>query len=402
MKFNMRILKHYLLFGVSICLCAMVCQAEERSAEEWIELALEDGLASLKNRDSESKLDALYEYPELSYRLIAYDARLGNKERCKETFKLLAVTVGLIYGSEGEEDLWPRIYLPGPAHAVGHEIDIQMPDDALNQAFIHQILAETHYILGEQKAYQEACEKLFSLLKKAEDAEIAFAADEEFEYTGGILSWHTLAMCRDFQDIANARKFAAYSWYDPCEKSGALSILAQLEWVAGNQQKALELTAQAIMLMKKGVTRSRQERNELKRDVPADELAFEIYYPELGNSLPELYAAIHLTKGAEEAEKTAGMLAFEDTAWRSPAYVHTATALRRAGKKEGAREMVVKGMEVLFKNEELPGAYDTMHLSRELVLQNRLDLVERLYKENDNYVFKAYVALGAVQAKLAE
>jgi hypothetical protein len=392
----------FMLAALIACLFSLPCQAEERSAEDWLTIALQQGVESLSKRDENSVLDVMYEFPELSYRLVIYDAKLGNKDRAKDTLKLLALTTAWIIESEDEDDPWPRTYLPGPAYAVEHKLDIPIPDDALNKAFEEQIFAETYFVLGEKEKYQQACDKTFALLEKAEQIDIKLAQEGEYPYTGGYLSWHSARMCRDHNDLDNSRKFAGYDWHDPCEKAGLLSIQAQMEWVAGNKDAALKLTTQATTLMKKAVERSWKERNALQRAVPADELWAVIYYPELNNHLPELYAAIYLATGEEEAEKIAGLLAFEDTLWQSPAYVHTATNLRRAGEEEKAFAMVKKGMDVLMAADELPSTYDTMHLSRELAMQGKDDLVQKLYDKHDNQVFKSFVAIGVVQAKMAK
>lgn len=398
----MRLLTRGVLCGWVVCFLTLTSQAEEASAEDWLKTALEDGVQSLSERDEDSVLDAMYEFPELSYRLVTYDAKLGNKERASGTLKLLALTTAWIMEYEEADDPWPRSYLPGPAHAVGHQIDIAIPDDALNKAFEKQILAETLFVLGEMQKYQQACDDTFALLDEAEKIDIRHAKEGEYPYTGGFLSWHILRMCRDHDDLKNARRFAGHDWHDPCEKSGVLSIQAQMEWAAGNHDTALQLATDATALMKQAVERSWKERNALKREVPEEELWFEIYYPELNNHLPELYAAIYLAVGEQEAEKLAGLLAFEDTLWQSPAYVHTATILRRAGKSDQAFQMVKKGFDALLALDDLPSTYDTMHLSRELTMQGKDELVKKLYGQHDNNVFKSFVALGVVQAKMAE
>ncbi|MEM6506395.1 MAG: hypothetical protein AAF711_13215 [Planctomycetota bacterium] len=376
---------------------------EQKDAKYWLDQSITHAKAWVKTPDRDPADDEqIYDLPELVYRLAIYYAAIDEQALAEEALTVLAGTVELIILAEESEDLWPRTFLPGPMLAVGKELTLTLPEDPSNQAFTKQIIAEAHFALGDRAAYQRACDEAFALLKPGQDADLADAKEYGYVYASSVLSWHLMRMCRDNKDLVNARKFARFAWHDGCERAGVLAMLAQMEWSAGNEDTARELVSESVTLMKRAVQHHHEERAK-HADKPEEELWDVLYDPDLDNFLPELYTAIHLTTDAEQAERMCKALALEDTYWRVPAYIHSATMLRRAGEDmDQASAMVTKAYTTLVNDGETPWAYDTMHLGRELAKQGKNNLITAFQKQFDGEHAKAFFTLGIAQARLSD
>lgn len=256
------------LIVLALVLSATNLFAEELDAKHWLGVSMEHAKASLMEGDAEEKESSLYDAPELTYRLAIYYAVLKENELGVEALKALMGAAQMIIATEDAEDIWPRTYLPGPAMALGKDLELALPDDALNLPFTEQILAEAHFAMGDKAKYQASCDKVLAMLTACEDQGMKEAREYGYIYTGSFVAWHLMRMCRDNEDLTNARKFAGFAWHDDCERGGVKAMLAQMEFAAGNVETARGLIGEAAELLKKAVVRHHKERAKQDADTP--------------------------------------------------------------------------------------------------------------------------------------
>ncbi len=330
---------------------------------------------------------AAYDRADVLYQLAIEEAVLGRQDKLMVHLGALRASVVIIAAADGDQ--WPYAYLPGPLTVAGQAVDAkvtyEMLDADATRLDAAQMTAEALAIKGDQAAYAAEVDRMWALLPAAQ-AELMAEAGEDWIFDGTYSGWFIMRMFRDAGDLANARRFAGFDWQDPAEHAGVLAMLAQMEAWKGEQAKAKAALDQAGVRLAQAVKKF--------RDNP------DTYYADLDTHLPELVAAKWMLEGQEAALRYGRDTALPETIWEDAAYAHAATMLRRTGKPDDAKAALDLALARPLNVGDEPMNWDVMHLTRELVRQDRMKDLEAYLARSQSPAFRAFGSLGAAQALL--
>jgi len=383
--------KRVLVQCVCVLLSAGRAMAQEPAADDQPAYWLDEAARAVDRVRAQSPVDLAYEQVDIYFQLTLTEAAAGRQTQALARLGKLRGGAAMI--SLMAQDNWAMSLLPAALTATGQDADLKLTLAMLNEPAAQLDaaigLAEAYHMIGDDKRYLEQVQRILELQPKAQAEYLELAgSDPHFEFDGTYAGWFAMAVFRDRNDLAAARKLAELEWKDPVERAGVLAVLAQLEASAGNAQKASDL----IDGVREGLAEG--AKKQAKHG--------DAYYADLDTHLPEAVAAVHVTSGPADALRLGETYAQPHTIWKRAAWVHAATALRRRGDVDAARGLADQAAALPLPGPDASATYDAKHLCRELVRQGRLAQAKVYAARLDDPTHRAYACLGVAQGLLAK